>query len=52
MIDDININDIKLQVEEVESVLLLTTEQINKIIIDGKFLESHAYIFQKYIVND
>ena len=52
VIDDININDIKLQVEEVESVLLLTTEQINKIIIDVKFLESHAYIFQKYIVND
>ena len=52
IIDNIDIEKINLQTEEVESVHLLDSHEIIKIINDGKFLESHAYIFKNYINNN
>ena len=46
---DIDINDIVLQEEEVESVKWLSTLEIEKLINDNKFLESHGYIFNNYV---
>ena len=46
---DININDLKLQKEEVESVLFLTKEQGLDLIDNNLFHETHAYFFKKYI---
>ena len=43
-------NVYKLQESEVESVLYLNKEEIEKIINEGNFLESHAYIFKNYII--
>ena len=43
------IKNMKLQDEEVEEVKYLSVEEIINIIKDGNFLESHAYIFEKYI---
>lgn len=48
---DIDLSKIKLQDEEVESVKYLSIEEINNIINEGTFLESHAYIFKHYINN-
>lgn len=44
-----NINNIKLQHEEVESIEWMNKDEIMKLINDNKFLESHAYIFNHYI---
>ena len=48
-VDNLDINNIKLQKEEVESISFLSKEEINSIISEGNFLESHAYIFNNYI---
>lgn len=48
---DIDLSKIKLQDEEVESVEYLSIEEINHIINEGNFLESHAYLFNHYINN-
>lgn len=42
-------SEIKLQDIEVASVQFLTEKQIQKLIKEGKFLESHAYIYKTYI---
>ncbi len=47
---NLNLEQIKLQESEVESVLYLNKEEIEKIINEGNFLESHAYIFKNYII--
>lgn len=44
---DINLDDVILQKEEVESVSYLTVEEIKKLIEDGKFRKSHGYAFEK-----
>ena len=49
-IDEISPQDIIIQESEVESVILLTEEEIKKIIKEGNFLASHAYIFENYII--
>lgn len=46
---DIPLNKIILQSEEVEKVGYLTTTEIEKIIDNSNFFESHAYIFNNYI---
>lgn len=46
---DIDIKDLKLQEEEVESVKWMKTTEVEKIINENSFLESHAYIFNNYI---
>lgn len=46
---NIDIKNIILQENEVESVELMRKEDILKLIKDGKFLESHGYIFQNFI---
>ena len=43
-------SEIKLQDIEVASVQFLTEKQIQKLIKEGKFLESHAYIYKNYIM--
>ncbi len=50
-IDNLNLDTIKLQESEVESICYLNKEKIEKIIEEGNFLESHAYIFKNYIIN-
>ena len=44
-----DISELKLQKEEVEEVKLLTSKEIEDIINNGNFLESHAYIFKNFI---
>ena len=46
---DIPLNKIILQSEEVEKVEYLTTTEIEKIIDNSNFFESHVYIFNNYI---
>ena len=46
---DININNIKLQKEEVEYVKYMTKKEVKELIKDNKFLESHGIIFNKII---
>ena len=46
---DIPLNKIILQSEEVEKVEYLTTTEIEKIIDNSNFFESHDYIFNNYI---
>lgn len=46
---NIDIKNIILQEAEVEKVAYITKEEINGIINNGNFLESHAYIFKEYI---
>lgn len=48
-LDNIDIDSLTLQVEEVESVNLLTKEEVLELIDKNKFLESHGYFFKKYI---
>ena len=48
-LDKIDIKNIILQDSEVESVKLMTKEEIVKNIDDGNFLESHGYIFKHFI---
>lgn len=48
-IEQLNISELKLQKEEVEEVKLLTSKEIENIINNGDFLESHAYIFKNFI---
>lgn len=48
-VDDLDLAKIKLQKEEVEEVKFLTSKEIENIIENGNFLESHAYIFENYI---
>lgn len=43
------IENIKLQEEEVEEIKFISVNEIINIINEGNFLESHAYIFEKYI---
>ena len=50
-VDNLSLDNIKLQESEVESICYLTKEEIEKIIKEGNFLESHAYIFKNYIIN-
>ncbi len=50
-VDNLSLDSIKLQESEVESICYLTKEEIEKIIKEGNFLESHAYIFKNYIIN-
>lgn len=47
--EEINIDKLKLQEEEVEFVRWMTVKEIEKLIEDDKFIESHAYIFNNYI---
>jgi len=47
---NIDFNTLKLQVEEVESVEWMSKEEILLLIDEGKFLESHGYLFRKYIM--
>lgn len=49
IIHNINLNSIKIQTSEVESVCLLTKDEIYNLINEGKFLETHGYIFKNYI---
>lgn len=49
---NININDIKLQEEEVESVTYMTDKKINNLIIDKKMLKSHGLIFTRFFMNN
>ena len=49
IMDVIDPKNIKIQSSEVESVNLMTKNEINKLIKEDKFLESHAYIFKNYI---
>ena len=49
-IDNLDLDNIKLQESEVESINFLSKKEIEKIITDGNFLESHAYIFKNYIL--
>ena len=48
---DIDINELKLQDEEVESVNWMTSEEIIKLIDEDNFLKSHGYLFLNYINN-
>ncbi len=48
-IEQLAISKLKLQKEEVEEVKLLTSKEIENIINNGDFLESHAYIFKSFI---
>lgn len=48
-IEQLNISELKLQKEEVEEVKLLTSKEIEDIINNDNFLESHAYIFKNFI---
>lgn len=47
--EDIDVKSLQLQKEEVDTVDYLSVNNIEKIIMDGNFLESHAYIFNNYI---
>lgn len=47
---NINISNIKVQKEEVDDLYYLSTEEIKQLIEDNKFLESHGYIFNNYII--
>lgn len=47
--EDIDVKSLQLQKEEVDTVDYLSINNIEKIIMDGNFLESHAYIFNNYI---
>ena len=49
---NIDISKLKLQPEEVEQVMWLNTDKINSLIKQGLFLESHAYIFNNYIMKE
>ena len=46
---DIDISKLVLQSEEVMSVEWLSDIEIEKLINDNNFLESHGYIFDNYI---
>lgn len=48
---DIDIDKLKLQDEEVESVNWMTSEEIIKLIDEDMFLKSHGYLFLNYINN-
>lgn len=49
-LDNYNLDttEIKLQEEEVEEVKYISKNEILKLIDDGKFTETHGYIFKKY----
>lgn len=49
VINDEEINNIKLQDEEVEKVILLSKEEIINMIKKEEFLKSHGYIFDNFI---
>ena len=49
-IDNIDLSNLILQKEEVESVLWLSREEIINLIRSGAFLTSHGYIFKNYII--
>lgn len=46
---EINVNDIKLQEDEVESVEFMNIDKINKLIEDGLMHEGHAKVFKKVL---
>ena len=46
---DVDINSVKTQKEEVESVKYMSIEEINKIIENKQITESHAHIFGKIL---
>ncbi len=48
--DNIDISNIKVQKEEVDDVYYLSVKEIKQLIEDNKFLESHGYIFNNYII--
>ena len=48
---DIDINTLKLQTEEVESVMWMSNNEIISLIKEDKFLGSHGYLFEKYFIN-
>lgn len=48
---DIDINTLKLQTEEVESVTWMSKDEIISLINEDKFLGSHGYLFEKYFMN-
>lgn len=48
---DVDIKNLKLQDEEVDSVQWLDEEEILELIKNNKFLASHGYLFEKYIIN-
>lgn len=48
-IDNIKLDSLILQKEEVDSVYLLTKEEIIELIDNGNFLESHGNIFKMFI---
>lgn len=49
---DIYIEKLKLQEEEVESVSWLTEEKILSLIKENRFLKSHGYLFENYIIKN
>ena len=49
---DIYIEKLKLQEEEVESVSWLTEEEILSLIKENRFLKSHGYLFENYIIKN
>lgn len=48
---DLDLDALKLQTEEVDSVEWMTKEEILSLINDDKFLGSHGYLFKKYFNN-
>ena len=51
-ITSLNLDNLNLQESEVESINFLSKDEIEKIINDDNFLESHAYIFKNYIIKE
>lgn len=46
---DVNINEVKVQKEEVESISYMSINQIKSIINNNMMLESHAILFEKML---
>ena len=50
-VNNSDLTNIKIQKEEVEKIIFLSVKEIESLISNGNFLESHAYIFKNYILN-
>lgn len=49
---DIDINEFRLQKEEVESISYMTEDEIYNLIIEDKMLKSHGLMFMNYFMKD
>lgn len=47
---DIDIKDVKVQKEEVDYVEYMSVDEINKLIEEGKMLESHGIMFEEMLI--